>query len=140
MQFDAILTQKSIPIEKIRSKGKTGKDLNHAAHALSLFFSLGAGRRPTHARRGPASGAQAAFATILAESGGNPPVKSVPMEASAKETHSAAATRRFGKKYNEWWSLERTVSPEWDEVIINRLSREIKARHYSRRTRKAYAD
>jgi len=27
-------------IEKMRSKGKTGKDLSHAAHALSLFFSL----------------------------------------------------------------------------------------------------
>ncbi len=25
-------------IEKMRSKGKTGKDLSHAAHALSLFF------------------------------------------------------------------------------------------------------
>jgi len=27
-------------IEKMRSKGKAGKDLHHAAHALSLFFSL----------------------------------------------------------------------------------------------------
>src|SRR6266498_717557 len=27
-------------IEKMRSKGKTGKDLYHAAQALSLFFSL----------------------------------------------------------------------------------------------------
>lgn len=27
-------------IEKMRSKGQSGKSLNHAAHALSLFFSL----------------------------------------------------------------------------------------------------
>ena len=27
-------------IEKMRSKGKSGKSLIHAAHALSLFFSL----------------------------------------------------------------------------------------------------
>jgi hypothetical protein len=27
-------------IEKMRTKGKSGKDLHHAAHALSLFFSL----------------------------------------------------------------------------------------------------
>jgi hypothetical protein len=37
---------------------------------------------------------------------------------------------RGGRKYNEWWSLERTRSPEWDAIVIDRLAGEIKARHY----------
>ena len=47
--------------------------------------------------------------------------------------------QRGGRKYNEWWCLEKTKSPEWDEVI-DKLAGEIKTRHYSRKTLKAYAD
>jgi hypothetical protein len=32
-------------IEKMRSKGKAGKDLHHAAHALSLFFRCNPARK-----------------------------------------------------------------------------------------------
>jgi len=46
---------------------------------------------------------------------------------------------RGGRKYNEWWSLDMTRSPEWDAAVIERLAGEIKARHYSRKTLKAYA-
>ena len=37
---DAKSEQVRLFIEKMRSKGKSGKSLHHAAHALSLFFSL----------------------------------------------------------------------------------------------------
>jgi hypothetical protein len=37
---DAKSEQVRLFIEKMRSKGKSGKDLHHAAHALSLFFPL----------------------------------------------------------------------------------------------------
>jgi integron integrase len=124
-------------IEKIRSKGRSGKDLNHAAHALSLFFSLGARHKLTLGRSDPARGDHAAVTTARVEENNNPPA---PVAASAKEAVSGAAPGRFGKRYNEWWSLEKTISPDWDEIIINKLSGEIKARHYSRKTLKAYAD
>lgn len=47
--------------------------------------------------------------------------------------------RRGGRRYNEWWSLERTKSAEWDDIVIDRLAGEIKSRHYSRKTLQAYA-
>lgn len=37
---DAKSEQVRLFIEKMRSKGKSGESLHHAAHALSLFFSL----------------------------------------------------------------------------------------------------
>jgi len=37
---DAKSEQVRLFIEKMRSKGKSGNSLHHAAHALSLFFSL----------------------------------------------------------------------------------------------------
>jgi integron integrase len=44
-----------------------------------------------------------------------------------------------GSRYNEWRSLEKTGSPAWDR-LIDKLAAEIKTRHYSRKTLKAYAD
>ncbi len=49
------------------------------------------------------------------------------------------AVNRPGRKYDEWWALKKTKSPAWDEVI-DKLASEIKSRHYSRKTLKAYAD
>jgi integron integrase len=44
-----------------------------------------------------------------------------------------------GSHYSEWRCLEKSGSPAWDKVISD-LSNEIKTRHYSRKTLKAYAD
>jgi hypothetical protein len=44
-----------------------------------------------------------------------------------------------GRRFNEWRCLEKSASLEWDKVISD-LSNEIKTRHYSRKTLKAYAD
>ena len=44
-----------------------------------------------------------------------------------------------GKRYNEWRCLEKTRSVAWDQAI-DKLSAEIKVRHYSRKTLKTYAD
>ncbi len=44
-----------------------------------------------------------------------------------------------GTRYNEWRCLEKSGSPDWDKIIDN-LAAEIKTRHYSRKTLKAYAD
>jgi hypothetical protein len=50
----------------------------------------------------------------------------------------AASTNRPGRKYDEWWCLKKTKSSGWD-AVIDKLSGEIKTRHYSRKTLKAYA-
>jgi hypothetical protein len=44
-----------------------------------------------------------------------------------------------GTRYNEWRCLEKSGSLDWDKIIDN-LATEIKIRHYSRKTLKAYAD
>ncbi len=129
-------------IEKMRSKGKSGISLHHAAHALSLFFSLRMKITPSESRTEKAE-------VELPKSG------IAPIQPGSKQTdqpdasgvgvlpETPAAVKaplpRAGKKYNEWWSLERTRSPEWDTIVIDRLAGEIKTRHYSRKTLKAYA-
>ena len=44
-----------------------------------------------------------------------------------------------GKRFGEWRCLDKSESPAWDKIIDN-LAGEIKTRHYSRKTLKAYAD
>jgi integron integrase len=117
-------------IEKVRSKGASGRSLHDAAHALSLSFSL----QP----KIPAAFVHAAGVRItrpVAEPGPPVPAASHPMPSAS----AAVPPKRGRRRYNEWWSLETTRSPEWDEIVIGRLAGEIKARHYSRKTLKAYA-
>lgn len=52
---------------------------------------------------------------------------------------AAAAGKKPGNRFDEWWCLEKTRSPEWD-AVIETLAAEIKTRHYSRKTLKAYAE
>ena len=129
-------------IEKMRSKGQSGKSLAHAAHALSLLFALETKAKSAMScsvSRGTAPSSPVAVSTA---DECPPPGSSAPSAAPVSSSPPVAQppSRRPGRKFNEWWSLERTVSPAWDDVIINRLAGEIKARHYSRKTLKAYAD
>lgn len=41
--------------------------------------------------------------------------------------------------YNDWRCLKKSSSPGWD-ALVDKLADEIKTRHYSRKTLKAYAD
>ena len=120
-------------IEKLRSKGESGRSLHDAAHALSLFFAM----------RSPQAGTTALAGYQVRSLGIAEPssvARAVPLaKQGAREVDSggyvaAAAGKmpqnRGGRKYNEWWSLERTRSPEWDAIVIDRLAGEIKARHY----------
>jgi integron integrase len=126
-------------IEKMRSKGQSGKSLNHAAHALSLFFSLQAKSKNTSVRAEMVKEEPSSPAAASATDGSRPSALSAPAEQAAFSDGKMQAARP-GRKYNEWWSMEKTISAEWDAVIIDKLAGEIKARHYSRRTLKAYAD
>lgn len=121
-------------VEKMRSKGRSGKDLQHAAHALSLFFSFQP--RKTQA----ASHADRVSAELSAAPAAKAAKRpSETMKEAASQGVRNAPTNRPGRKYNEWWCLEKTAAPEWD-IVIEKLAAEIKMRHYSRKTLKAYAD
>jgi integron integrase len=128
-------------IEKMRSKGKTGKDLYHAAQALSLFFSLQSRKKQaaSHAER---VREEVSAGTLTGLDLGSDKDKRSPERTSRGDAVPAvriSPINRPGRKYDEWWCLSKTKSPEWDR-IIEKLSEEIKTRHYSRKTLKAYAD
>jgi len=129
-------------IEKMRSKGQSGNSLNHAAHALSLFFSLEVQCKQAVGSTDVARGA-CSLPKQAPPSSGSQPSKMAALDREPGTQPAPAAMKtqaqRGGKKYNEWWCLERTKSPAWDEVV-DKLAGEIKTRHYSRKTLKAYAD
>ncbi len=168
MQFNAVLEQKKVPtalrddyrkwllyyldfrtkypppdsrseqvrlfVEKARSKGRSERSLQQAAHALSLFFQSQG--RKQHA----AVNAEKAneLASTVSGRTSTAPVHQQPSKTLAPVV-ARMTGRSGGRKYDEWWCLERTKSPEWD-AVIDKLAAEIKTRHYSRKTLKAYAD
>ena len=129
-------------IEKMRSKGKSGKSLHHAAHALSLFFSLQPRKKQAVVHAEKVKAVLSSLHPVPVSTG----IQSMRQVSKEGEAGPQAApdvikmpVQRGGRKYDEWWCLEKTKFPEWDEVI-DKLAGEIKTRHYSRRTLKAYAD
>jgi site-specific recombinase XerD len=123
-------------VEKVRSKGKPEKSLQQAALALSLFFQSQGRSKKAVAQ---AEQVPELLASLPARSIASAAV--VPRNPPAPGTVlvGRVAGRGGGRTYGEWWCLEKTSSPEWDR-LIEKLSEEIKARHYSRKTLKAYAE
>jgi integron integrase len=129
-------------IEKMRSKGKSGKSLQHAAHALSLFFSLQTRKKQAAVHAEKVRAALSLPVSVPASTGIQPSQQPSRDGGAGKQTAPGVVkmpAQRGGRKYTEWWCMEKTKSPEWDEVI-DKLAAEIKTRHYSRKTLKAYAD
>jgi len=140
---DAKSEQVRLFIEKMRSKGKSGKSLHHAAHALSLFFSLQTRKKRSVVHAEKMREALALPVSVRSTTGIRKSMQASKEMGAGKQAApivmNMQAHHRGGRKYNEWWCLEKTKSPEWDEVI-DKLAGEIKTRHYSRKTLKAYAD
>ena len=160
---DAKTDQVRLFAEKLRSKNQTAKQLEEAADAVSLLFALqpqkklesgkrGSGeaalnqthphlnpplegeesdKSPRRSVTGEKVGSSVLLSGVTEESGDGsaPPVSST----------SFAPRLRGGNRYDEWRCLRKTESPAWDKVIAD-LAAEIKLRHYSRNTLKAYAD
>ncbi len=128
-------------IEKMRSKGKSGKDLYHAAQALSLFFSLQARKKQaaSHAELVREELSASTMTSHMKRSAGEKRSLERTAGGDAVSAVRVSPANRPGRKYDEWWCLSKTKSPDWDGVI-DKLAGEIKTRHYSRKTLKAYAD
>ncbi len=60
-------------VEKLRSKGQSGKSLHHAAHALSLYFQLAGTSRPSTARNGVSCQMPAMADSDAIQAGTSPP-------------------------------------------------------------------
>jgi len=132
-------------IEKLKKKNQSPEQQKQAAHALSLFFESqkktqhvstenkngfppterGNDRQKAQYRQTSESLPVRASNTIKVPS--NPSVPPFVSPLSGKS------------RFNDWNCLKNTDSPEWDNLIKN-LAAEIKTRHYSRKTLKAYAD
>jgi integron integrase len=104
-------------IQKLREKKQSPEQQKQAAHALSLYFESQPCVKPV------------------------PNNKHVPTITPLvqREGKSEGEGQRSESHYNEWRSLKKSTSPAWDKIITC-LAAEIKMRHYSRKTLKAYAD
>jgi integrase len=75
----------------------------------------------------------------LASTPVSPPFQDTQQPRAITEKRLVIPRQSFGSHYCEWRCLEKSGSPAWDKVISD-LSNEIKTRHYSRKTLKAYAE
>ena len=99
-------------IEKMRSKGKSGKSLSHAAHALSLFFSLQARRKRAVVHADSMRMAVSSSDTVSRSKGEKPSVQAAgEVEGVSQSTPVVVrpVNQWSGRKYNEWWCLEKTA-------------------------------
>jgi len=137
---DSKSEQVKLFIEKLRSKKQPMEQQEQAARAVSLFFALQKGNTsisltvakqttPGVSLPQSAQQANAAVSTNANNLVCEPPASSSP----------CPPRLRGGKHYDEWRCLNKTESPDWDK-LIEKLAAEIKLRHYSRNTLKAYAD
>jgi integron integrase len=136
--------------EKLRSKNQTVKQIDQAANAVSLFFTL---QRSEKSDPLPVDQPSAPAASPGGASSIKQPIPSAHMYASNEEkdddrgvvceppmsTMPDAPRLRGGKRYDEWRCLRKTEFPAWDTMII-RLADEIKVRHYSRKTLMHYGN
>ncbi len=131
-------------IEKLHAKKQAPELQKQAVHAVSLYFAMLDAEIKTAAKSTPvdypASRGGLSRTTVTTPSGQFPflmkGTQRIPLHIGKGP---AAGRQTSGSHYNEWRCLEKSVSPEWDKVITD-LSDEIKTRHYSRKTLKAYGD
>jgi len=119
-------------IQKLREKKQTPDQQKQAAHAVSLYFeSIRAGLEPTLAIVDQTFPAPVNAKTTLR--------KTILHEGELLPTTALSISEPQQTKYT--YTVANAVksnSPEWDKVI-DELASEIKTRHYSRKTLKAYA-
>jgi len=136
-------------IEKLRTKKQTPQQCTQAAHAISLFFEMRQTKKSPDSvpivTLPPTAAYARAHQLPNAREEKDPNVGGVGFSSvtamAVAEPFSAPLPFRAtgGKRYNQWRCLEKSKSPAWDHAI-EKLTTEIKTRHYSRKTLKTYAD
>ena len=129
-------------VGKLRDKRQSQEQQKQAAHALSLFFESQIRKKAT----------SPLLASVLPQKDSDKPQPSIPSAIASLKSEEVniqpslivgkkedMGQRRGRSNYNDWRCLEKSESPDWDK-IIDGLAAEIKTRHYSRKTLKAYAD
>jgi hypothetical protein len=139
-------------IRKLQGKKQSPEQQRQAAHALSLFFESQS--RLKHCPVKPENGksesaniqpqpAAISVAQLKADKFDSPDLNnrhsSIAEPPAEGEGKSEWQGRMSESHYNDWRSLRKSDSPDWDKVIET-LAAEIKVRHYSRKTLKCYAD
>jgi integron integrase len=134
-------------IEKLQNKGQPHIQQKQAAQAVSLYFQM-------HDAETKAATTSASFQYRAITEGLPLQVSEEATTPSTPGNHNSpypplilrgggeaegVTPLSNGSHYCEWRCLEKSGSPAWDKVISD-LSNEIKTRHYSRKTLKAYAD
>ena len=136
-------------IEKLKEKNQTPDQQEQAAHAVSLFLEmqriLDNESPDTHGNTEMAAKATSPSAPFVkGESSKTDGFETRPyyaaetLSARVETTLSLVAERQWTKYVAEVEYAVSSASPEWDRVIAA-LADEIKTRHYSRKTLKAYA-
>lgn len=115
--------------EKLAEKNQTPEQQQRAAHAVSLYFALLKQQTPPPSP--PKADVPASCGTPLHESPTQAEV-AVPKNLQAEQSMPRSSN------YVEAGYNVTSDSPEWD-AVMERLAAEIKVRHYSRKTLKAYA-
>ena len=115
-------------IEKLQKKNQSPEQQKQAAHALSLLFETQPRKKITTTIQHRATTKGLPVQALER--------KAVPSNPSVPPLISPLSGK---SRFNDWNCLKKTDSPEWDR-LINNLAGEIKTRHYSRKTLKAYAD
>lgn len=110
-------------MEKLQARSQTRAQQGQAARAVSLFFAC----EPKVIRTD--SWHPKTF--FIADS--------IPTIVPAQDPAPRPQAPKAGKRYDQWWCLNKTASTEWDS-IVDALAAEIRLRHYSRKTLKAYAE
>jgi len=131
--------------EKLRSKGQTEAQVQHAAAAVSLYFTVQQ-NKPVVASKTTAGAAPCAVIQRVPEGlRTQDPVRTPVAEVSGMvcdpigtPISDELSWRRKGR-FDDWRCLRRTEHPAWDALIVS-LADEIKTRHYSRKTLQHYAN
>jgi integron integrase len=127
-------------IDKLRQKNQTPEQQEKAAHALSLFFESQSRKKVVSTGKTQPNGKAMPEPPKPHQSETSPTRQAAPMPSEPAVSFKLFVSPLSpGSRYNDWRCLKKSGSPEWDKLISD-LAAEIKTRHYSRKTLKAYAD
>ena len=143
--LDSRSEQVRLFIEKLQNKGQTQLQQKQAAHAVSLYFQMhDAETKAATTSTAPHYPADGEGSLRKKVSDSELTLISSPFQ-DMQQPHAITGKglvvprQSSGSHHSEWRCLEKSGSPAWDRVISD-LSDEIRTRHYSRKTLKAYAD